>query len=245
MIFFSTYVYAFAKQHGSAWGSEFKRELREGPRSSLPCVRTYAAATAVDDCMLQVSGPSRIPQARSQSAGMLLRSPRADIWVCCDDDVEAGPDVIARLVRAARTTRGVVSAPCLQRSTDRAEGDPGILNIRMHAEPAFTHGDEFLLASITLTGFGLVALHRDGVQAIADQHPELVVDLDENGTSFPALFAEQVGNRKWYGEDNSFCLRANRAKVPIHALCSATVVHAGRRCELEVFEGVPYFRVHD
>ena len=237
MVFFSTFLYALVKQHGPEWRTVLAQELELGPRSSIPAVRTLAAASSVDTVASAISGPSRLAPARSMMAGQFLGT-EADVWISCDDDATTGPEGMRLLIRACRDTQAIVSAPCLQRDTARKADDPGISNVRFPPRPPeLVHGDGYVLARIHATGFGIVAVHRVAVEAMVAAHPELEVEDESTARRFPALFFERIANRRWQGEDMSFCHRARECGLELHALLGVDVEHAGRRMVLELDQG--------
>lgn len=252
MVFFCTYLYAFAKQHGTRWREQLATELGLGPRSNIPAIRTWAACTNVDHVTLSVSGPCRLAPARSQDAARFLQQSRlphrgpdvphvlpCDVCVMSDDDMETNDEGMRALVAACRTTRGFVVAPCLQRDAARKADDPGICNIRVDLEeaPDVFEGDGFRLARIKAPGMGLVAIHADVFERMTAAHPELLVRDAGSGFEYHALFFEMIAEGHWLGEDMSFGRRMRALGVPMHALLDVEVDHAGRRMVLELDEG--------
>lgn len=254
MLFFSTFLYAFARRHGLRWRDELRREMALGLESSIEAIRTLTSLTLLrEEIATCVSAPTRLGAGRSDTAGRLLDT-KADVWVSCDDDAEMGSTDLWRLVDAARATRGIVSAPCLQRGDPAiapTKDKPGLLNIRFPpGDPLVVTGEHYALSPIFSTGFGLVAVHRDVVEKLRAGYPELDTYDEETGRLIPALFFERLTGegtgRRWQGEDMAFCARARELDVPMHALLGVDVIHAKRRLRLEQdAEGFVGMRVFD
>jgi len=254
MLFFSTTLYTFARTHGPGWHEELRKELLLGLESKIEAVRTLTSLTLLrEEIASAFSAPMRLAAGRSDDAGRFLAS-KADVWVSCDNDAQADSLALRQLVEAARTTRGIVSAPCLQRGdVEKAptREAPGLLNIRFHPGPIAVETHEgFALCPVYSTGFGLVAVHREAVEAMRAAHPELDTYDEETGRLIPALFFERLTGegvlRRWQGEDMAFCARARELLTPMHAVLGVDVVHAGRRLRLEQdAEGFVGMRVFD
>lgn len=256
MLFYSTFLYTFARTHGARWHDELRREMGLGLESSIEAVRTLTSLSLLrEEIATAVGAPMRLAAGRSDMAGRFL-STKADVWVSCDDDAQADSLALLQLVEAARMTRGIVSAPCLQRGDPEkppTRETPGLLNIRFPPGPPphFVEQHEtFALAPIYSTGFGLVAVHRDVVEGMRAVHPELDTFDEESGRLIPALFFERITGdgpeRRWQGEDMAFCARARDCCIPMHALLGVEVIHAKRRLRLEQdAEGYVCMRVFD
>jgi hypothetical protein len=252
MLFFSTFLYTFARTHGKRWHEEAKREMELGTQSRIQAFRTLASLSAIrEPIVTALHAPMRLAAGRSDMAGRFLDT-SADVWVSCDDDAEADRFTCARLVDAARDTRGIVSAPCLQRGDPEkppTKEGPGLLNVRFGLVTPKV-GDGFALVPIHSTGFGLVAVHREVIETLCERFPELDTEDEDSGRRIPALFFEritgQAPHRRWQGEDMAFCARARECALPMHALLGADVIHAGRRVRLEPdADGFVSMRVYD
>ena len=114
-LFASTYPYALIK-HARAVGllkggpeEELALSMREqdlGPESTWPAFRTLGKGghlDKVEESYRMAEGSGSIGQARSRVAGRFLRYfPQCDVHLSCDDDIEAEPDVLARLLGLCR-----------------------------------------------------------------------------------------------------------------------------------------------
>jgi hypothetical protein len=254
VLFYSTFLYAFARRHGPRWHDELRRELALGLESSIEALRTLHSLTMLrEEVATAISAPMRLAAGRSDMAGRLLDT-TADVWVSCDDDAQMGVIDLWKLVEAARQTRGIISAPCLQRGDPAVaptKEKPGLLNIRFPPgeTPVQTH-ENFALAPIHSTGFGLVGVHRDVIERMRAAYLELDTYDEETGRLIPALFFERLTSqgreRRWQGEDMAFCARARELDMPMFALLDVDVTHAGRRLRLEQdTDGCVAMRVFD
>lgn len=254
MLFYSTFLYTFARTHGGRWRDELRREMLLGLESNIEAVRTLTSLSLLrEEIATAVAAPMRLAAGRSDMAGRFLAT-GADVWVSCDDDAQADSLALRQLVEAARTTRGIVSAPCLQRGDPEkppTRDAPGLLNIRFPSGPVPVETHEgFALCPIYSTGFGLVAVHREVVETMRTANPDLDTYDEETGRLIPALFFERFTGegllRRWQGEDMAFCARARELLTPMHALLGVDVVHAKRRLRLEQdAEGFVAMRVFD
>jgi hypothetical protein len=231
MIYASCFAYILRHVVGAdAWEGVLERELRNLSLSTVAGFRTIGSVAMPGiKCRVSVHAGSSIARSRSMAAGQFLSYDECDVWLSCDEDVLGDGTTTARLIAAARATRGVVSAPCwLRLSKDK----PPKLNFTMLSDPHVTPCTDvgLLVSGDSLrTGFGLVAMHRSAIERMAKDVPW---PEDEQGR-YPALFAEMVGER-WIGEDFAFSVRAHKADVPISLLANVTTDHAGVRCTVRV-----------
>lgn len=230
-IFASTYPYALIKvaralgQIDGGSEAEFALIREEQSRlgeSSWPAFRTLGELQHVEPAMVVCDASGSIAQSRSRMAGRYLAAvkghPELDVWLTLDDDVFAERAVLARVIEAARSSRAIASVPYLLRD-GRTASVAGLQR----------GGEGFLAAS---SGLGLVAMHRDAVERIAEAEGAPLVD--DKGMRYPGIFRELVRDGvSWLGEDISFCVRAAAAGVPLHVLTDAPVCHAGRWSRLE------------
>jgi hypothetical protein len=226
-LFASVFLYAGQKLHelmhpDVQWNDVLSAWRRKPALCPWEGMRTIARARELGEEVFEYTAAgSLITKARSRAAGFFLRSP-ADVWLTVDDDAGAELDVLERLVRRARETRGIVSAPCLLRG--QTWGRSAKLNIGMDPG-ARVEGD---LAPLLRTGMGLVALHRQAILDVASMVPLVTTDT-EGSADYPALFLEEVRTGEWIGDDYAFSDRAVAAGVPLFALLNAPTVHARLR----------------
>jgi hypothetical protein len=212
------------------------RELADPDESMWPGFRTLGQARRVSELRAYVDGSTYITRARCVAAGHFLRKGSEDVWLTCDDDVYADADVVAKLVNAARATRGLIALPYLNRDggsmTFRHVRGPTTW-VRGSEGPEAIAQDGIALRTVDRVGMGLVAMHRAFVSAL-----DLGALHFED--DYPAIFLEGVqdvgpdGTGVWTGEDYWLCGLAERAGLPMHVLLDAPGEHAGRRAKLDL-----------
>lgn len=222
-VFASTYLYAMCKTLGI---EAYKRWLAEHTETdaalrSAPCqgLRTLGHLALLCDFDLGVDAGTYITRSRSVMAGRFLASNK-DVWITVDDDIEASAEVLGRLLLACRATRDVVAAPYLNR-------DGGTMTFRLLYGEIY-HVEGIALRSVDRIGAGLMALHRDLVEALAEKAPRFRSSNKEpmSVPDCPALFLEGVEDGDWMGEDYWFSRLCEQAGRPIHCLLDAPITHA-------------------
>jgi hypothetical protein len=225
-LFMSVFAYSVAKALGDRWDLWLQSQLADPLSSPVEGFRTLGQAMRLGpDVTAYIDGSTYVTRARSRAAGKFLAS-GCDVWLTCDDDVLVEKEGIAALVRACRSTRGVVSVPLLIR------GGTGACWGNVPMNPAtIVEADGVSLFPIETTGMGLVAIHREVLNAIAPNVP--VTSRGENdGMVFRAFFTETIRNETWVGEDYHFCILAREAGKPVHLVLDVEGTHAGRTCKL-------------
>jgi hypothetical protein len=223
LIFLSIGLYALAKEHGSrAAAHVFRAQLTDPGAGSLPCVRVVARLRELDDLKLFPDfGGSATAKMRSRAAAAALES-GCDVWISCDDDVEAPGDVLRDLVEAvAGDEPAVCIAPCWLRGGD-------LVNVgheldAVSAVRALPSGGRTV--KCLAGGFGLVAVNRVLLERMAAAHPELAY-VDDDGKTKHALFSEVIARRRWWGEDLSFFRRVPEG-TRIECLIAGATSHDG------------------
>jgi hypothetical protein len=234
-VYASCYAYSQRKALGAEWETWIAGELArldKTGQSSIPGLLCCHGATSLDGEVvhLAVEANGLLARSRSRQAGLASTS-GADVWLTCDDDVYAPPDVVADLIHAARETRGMVAAPYWLRQTEPRTA------FRFRGEPRFRSlgGVELVTADALHTGFGLVAMHLDVVRAVGRLVPWW---HDETGGPYPAAFLEFVDDEGlWIGEDFAFCQRVHDAEQPLYLMLGAPVAHANWGCKLTARDG--------
>lgn len=223
-LFISTYPYALIKTaralgvlSGEDSGAELRlieAEFAKGVESHWPCVRTVEECKYVEPALLLKDASGALDECRSRAAGKFLCAPSCDVWLQVDDDIFATRDVIAKAIEIARATKSIASVPYLLRDG------------RTSSVGGLTFGSDRLDVQAAWTGMGLVAMHRDAVDAIGRRGP--IAETDK-GEIYPALFLRYIDDRRhWLGEDIAFSKRAEAAGMPIHVLADTPICHAGR-----------------
>jgi hypothetical protein len=229
-VFFSTYPYAACKLAGAdLWPERLQAELGNLAESVWPCWRTFDQWLRVGSAELYVDGSTYITRARSVATSHFLKSDK-DVWLTCDDDIYADSDVLRRVVRACRATMGGIALPYLNR-------DGKSMTFRRVYGPTYwcdDHGTRLPLRRVDRVGFGLVALHRSYVLALAEHAPRFREEDRPHGvTDCPALFLEGVDGGSWVGEDYYFSARAEGVGLPMAVLLDAPCTHQGMTSSLD------------
>jgi hypothetical protein len=159
-------------------------------------------------------GGSHIAKTRSRHFSAAVTA-GADVWITVDDDVEADEKCLgAMLLLLDVKEPRIVGAPCLMRDTGTANFE----------EPAITRPTQDFPVrhrEIAAIGTGLLGVNRAALDRLTATEPSL---LDHGGELYP-VFAEVRDGRHWYGEDISFCRRAQSAGIPILACLTGTTRH--------------------
>lgn len=191
-----------------------------------------------------VSGP-RIASARNALVRNFLEI-RGSAWMLMvDTDMVFEPIVLDRLLAAADPiTRPIVGALCfgggkgrlfptMYRLCDPAENDGNVVQYVSE----WNSGD---VVQVDATGAACILIHRSVLEAMGGRYPE------------PApWFSETIYKGREFGEDWSFCLRAQQMGYPIFVHTGASIGHekpvvldeaTWRRMEFNLTaEGLPEF----
>jgi len=238
MIVVSTMVYALGKELGfEAAEAEFHRQLKEPTNESLPCVRTIHRLRSLGlpvglrlDCNAVSIGMAR---SRAFHAAHELTAP-GDIWLMVDDDVEADTQTLKHLLEAVR---GEEPRICLAPYVLR-EASVVSVAIPSDAKPRLLDTGAIVWPT-TGGGLGLTAVNAAALlrMTIAYSHLRYV---DSDQVPRLAMFHELIEKGEgdfagtWLGEDVSFCRRASSIGIPVEALGTGHVKHAGQTLQLDV-----------
>lgn len=223
-VFATTFLYAACKVVGAdAWPAYLAHQLANPEESAWPSIRTLAfELAAVCDVKLVTDASTYIDRARCVAAGRFLLS-GLDVWLTCDDDIEADEDTLRKLILACRHTRGGVAVPYMNR-------DGKSMTFRRVSGPTewLTLNDELRVPTrfVDRVGFGLVALHRDLVELLAHQ-AKWFRESDASRMLCPHLFVNDVEEGSWTGEDYAFSRKCDQAGRPLRVLLEAPCEHAG------------------
>ena len=173
----------------------------------------------------QISGCPYICIGRSTIVEkMLSLPPEVEGLLFIDHDIIFDPSAVERILDSCDQTRGVVGAGYSMRSPGaKMIGAVDTAKIPEGKKLVFFEGGG--LYSALYLGMGFTAIHRSALETIGKDLPYF-----ENGvTDIPIrpYFALLREEGKWYGEDVSFCLRAERAGVPVDMDTSVRVWHKG------------------
>ena len=196
--------------HGGTVRAEFCSSL-------LSLTRQHGGQVAA--ILAAPSGPN-IAEARNLICRQFLELTSAPWLWMLDTDMVFAPAAMGKLLAAAnRETRPILGALCY--SQDEHGGDPhptmyelverdgelGFARYRRWPEDEPFH--------VAATGAACLLIHRD---ALAE------IEAYVNEPAAP-WFRESVLGAKLIGEDMTFCLRANMARIPVHVHTGVQVGH--------------------
>jgi len=241
VIFLSVSLYALAKEHGARVAKQIFREQLEAPGAdSLPCVRVIARLREAGDLKLFPDfGGSAVAKMRSRAAAAAHES-GCDVWISCDDDVEAPWDVLRDLIEAVA---GAEPAVCLAPYWGRG-ADVVMIAVEPNAVSAvrgLPSGGRTV--KCLAGGFGLVAINRAALEQAIAAHPELLY-LDDDGKEKCALFSEVIARRRWWGEDLSFFRRLPPA-TRVECLIAGATSHDGQVLDVAHIATLPCMHLPD
>jgi hypothetical protein len=236
VIYVSTALYALGKELGTQDADlEFRQQVVTPTEDSLPAARAVSRLRHLEDLVLQTdTAATSIGRSRARAMFEFRRHPsQPDVWVSIDDDVDASLETLRWLVEAARDTKGAVIAPCWLRRKDP------IVNVVL-TEAGITRpvGRGGLVSGCQAGGFGLVALHREAVEAVHEARPELYF-VDDDGERKLGCFVEVVEGGKWWTEDLAFFLKWLPKAVRRDILLTGQTTHDGKLLELERVPQLP------
>lgn len=236
MIYVSTALYSLGKELGPQDADlEFRRQVVTPTEDSLPAARAVSRLRRLEDLVLQTDcAATSIGRSRARSMFEFRRHPsQPDVWVSVDDDVDASLETLSWLVQAARDTKGAVIAPCWLRRKD-----PIVNVVISEGGVARPVGKGGLIMGCQAGGFGLVAIHRDAVEAVHEARPELYF-VDDDGERKLGAFVEVVEGGKWWTEDLAFFLKWAPKTFRRDILITGQTTHDGKLLDLEQVSQLP------
>lgn len=236
MIYASTYVYCLGRELGAEdAAAEFRRQVMQPTEDSLPSARAISRMRGIEDLVMHVdAAATSIGRARARSLWNFRNHPSApDVWVSIDDDVDATQETLRWLIDGARETRGVIAAPCALRRKEPVVNvivaDGGIVR------PV---GQGGLMVKCVAAGAGLLAMHRDALEATYQARPELLF-RDEDGEIKLGCFAEVVQDGHWWTEDIAFFVKWLPESVRRDILLTGKTTHDGVLLDLAQVPQLP------
>jgi hypothetical protein len=209
-------------------GQAFVEMVRAPDGNALPAARTVARLIALGVQVELFHGiSSSLPKARSRAAAAARKSGAA-YWLMCDDDVEAPTDTLIDLVKAAGPPDEprISVLPCLIRGSSQRS------NCEFRGEARLNEQAGVSVRPVSLAGCGLMVVTRAALERLFSRYAEELGFTDDDGQGRVALFDMLLEPPRWYGEDFSFCVRADRAGIPIDALVQGTSTHDGQDLDL-------------
>jgi hypothetical protein len=228
-LFVSCLTYELTRQVGVERSGEAFIQMVNAPDiNSLPAARTVARLITLGEVGLFHGVSSCLPKARSRAAAAAFKSDAA-YWVMCDDDVEAPTATLEDLIRIAGppTEPRIAVLPCLIR------GSANRHNCEFRGEARLNVDAAAWVRPVSLAGCGLMVVTRAALDRLFNVYREPLGFEDDDGEKRVALFDMLLEPPRWYGEDFSFCVRADRAGIPIDALVQGQSAHDGQTLELE------------
>jgi len=229
-LFVSCLTYELTRRVGvERSGAAFVQMVRAPDGNALPAARAVArlAETGVElELFHGVS--SCLPKARSRAAAAALKS-NAAYWLMVDDDVEAPTETLVDLINAAGppSEPRISVLPCLVRgSADRS-------NCAFRGAARLNAQASAWVRPVSLAGCGMMVVNRAALERLFDVYREELGFTDDDGHARVALFNMLLERPRWYGEDYSFCRRAELAGIPLDALVQGRSIHDGQTLELE------------
>jgi hypothetical protein len=228
-LFVSCLTYELTRRVGvERSGQAFVQMVRTPDASALPAARTVARLIALGVQVELFHGvSSALPKARSRAAAAALKSGAA-YWVMCDDDVEAPTETLVDLVSVAGPPdeARISVLPCLIRGSSQRT------NCEFRGEARLNERAGAWVRPVSLGGCGLMVVTRAALERLFATYAEELGFMDDDGQTRVALFNLLLEPPRWYGEDFSFCVRADRAGIPIDALVQGTSTHDGQQLDL-------------
>jgi hypothetical protein len=228
-LFVSCLTYELTRRVGvERSGAAFVQMVRAPDESSLPSARAVARLIQLGAEVELFHGVSScLPKARSRAAAAALKSGAA-YWLMCDDDVEAPTETLVALINAAGPPDEprISVLPCLVRGSAQRS------NCEFRGEARLNAQAGVWVRAVSLAGCGMMVVTRAALERLFDVYADELGFTDDDGQPRVALFNMLLEPPRWYGEDYSFCVRADRAGIPIDALVQGTSSHDGQSLEL-------------
>jgi len=229
-LFVSCLTYELTRRVGvERSGGVFVQMVRAPDSNALPAARTVARLTQLGAELDLFHGVSScLPKARSRAAAAAFASGAA-YWLMCDDDVEAPTATLVDLINAAGppSEARISVLPCLVR------GSAQRTNCEFRGESRLNAEASAWVRPVSLAGCGLMVVTRAALERLFAVYREELGFTDDDGQGRVALFNMLLEPPRWYGEDYSFCRRADRAGVPIDALVQGVSTHDGQDLDLD------------
>ena len=228
-LFVSCLTYELTRRVGvERSGQAFVQMARAPDESSLPAARAVARLVELGVELELFHGvSSSLPKARSRAAAAAFEA-NAAYWLMCDDDVEAPTATLVDLINAAGppSEPRIAVLPCLIRGSTQRHNCEFRGDARQNADASLW------VRPVSLAGCGLMVVTRAALERLFTVYRDELGYTDDDGRRRVALFSMILEPPRWFGEDYSFCLRADRAGIPIDALVQGTSIHDGQTLQL-------------
>ena len=142
-----------------------------------------------------------------------------DVFVFIDSDISFTQSDLERLVQDCENTEGIVSGIyVVKNGTNKivATTDPKIQTTR----------EDGLLAA-KWVGMGFCAIHRKALEKMGEHEIRVNLPRPQGLTELWPFFLPMIHDGTYFGEDYSFCIRANKVGIPIFLDSTILVTHWG------------------
>lgn len=187
--------------------------------------------------LLHDAGGTSIGHARSRAFSVAERGARngqIDMWISCDDDVQADQETLSHLVRSIDPeTPQIVIVPCWLRQETPIVNitlDPDALLDRVSPSGA-------RLRRALFGGFGMVAVSKAAVLELGQLYRDLTF-IDDDSVERIGIACEFIRDGWWYRDDYAFFSRVPD-HVRIEALLTGLTDHDGKVLRLETADKQP------
>jgi len=244
-ILLSVITYELSRRLGhKAAQAEFHRQaldtLIDSPRgeqilpAAMVCRRLRRLAEVA---LLHDAGGTSIGHARSRAFSVAERGARngkIDLWISCDDDVQADQETLSHLVRSIDPeTPQIVIVPCWLRQ------ETPIVNITLDPDSLLDRVSPSgaRLRRALFGGFGMVAVSRAALLELGQLYRDLSF-IDDDSVERIGIACEFIRDGWWYRDDYAFFSRVPE-HVRIEALLTGQTDHDGKVLRLETADKQP------
>lgn len=160
-----------------------------------------------------------IDQARCFMIEHALAYTDKDVFVFIDSDISFEPEDVSKLVADCERTEAVVSGIYVLKNGSNkivATTDPS---------PEVTREDGLIPAN--WVGMGFCAIHRRALERMGSFEERVQLPRPNGLTEVWPFFIPMIHGGVYFGEDYAFCVRANKAGIPIFLDSTILVTHWG------------------
>jgi hypothetical protein len=244
-ILLSVITYELSKRLGEkAAQAEFHRQALDTLIDSPTGEKILPAAMVVrrlrrlaEVALLHDAGGTSIGHARSRAFSVAERGARngkIDLWISCDDDVQADQETLRHLVQSIDPDEPqIVIVPCWLRNSTPVVNitlDPDAVLDRVSPSGA-------RLRRALYGGFGIVAVSRAALVELGQLYRDLTF-VDDDSVERIGIFCEFLKDGWWYREDYAFFSRVPE-HIRIEALLSGVTDHDGKILRLDAADKHP------
>ena len=187
--------------------------------------------------LLHDAGGTSIGHARSRAFSVAERGARngkIDLWISCDDDVQADQETLSHLVRSIDPeVPQIVIVPCWLRQ------ESPIVNITLDPDAVLDRVSPSgaRLRRALFGGFGMVAVSRAACIELGQLYRDLTF-VDDDSVERIGIACEFIRGGWWYRDDYAFFSRVPD-HVRIEALLTGLTDHDGKILRLETADKQP------